>query len=188
MSRAGTPIAPETREVILDLRARGLSDEAIGERVGRTASSVRHVIAQARDAGDPRARYLSEEAKRQRIVAAWNAPTSPGRSGSARGGGGFFSMPAAAPPSSAGGDAPAEAASDRRSGVSPRNCAAGGETPAAAFSVGRRKAYDDAKPVSVPNPKMRRCLGCCGEMFASRWSGHRICDRCRSSEGAGAWR
>lgn len=32
------------------------------------------------------------------------------------------------------------------------------------------------------NPAQRRCLGGCGQMFASTWSGHRVCDNCARSE------
>ena len=45
---------------------------------------------------------------------------------------------------------------------------------------------EDIKPRAEGDARERRCLGGCGQMFWSTWSGHRRCDRCRSGTDTGA--
>ena len=129
------PIAHETREVILDLRAAGWSDEAIGAQVGRTAAVIRHQIAKARAKGDPRAAYLTDEQRRLRIVAARNAqlgrPTPSARGG---GGGSPPATTAALSSSSASDEADGAGVRPGSFGVSSLDCAGFEKSDPAAFS------------------------------------------------------
>lgn len=209
MAPSGNPVPPELRERILNLRAEGLSDEAIGELVGRTGGSVRHIIAKARRAGDPRAAYLTEDARRLRIIASRNP--APGAAS--------HQLPRPGGVGVQGDDALCSSSGALL--VSSLNCAGSEQSDPAAFwaeicahyergasasslaarygrstttirrylsRAGLIECTDDVKPAQKLDPATRRCLGGCGRMFESKWIGNRICPRCRDNEGAGAWR
>ena len=219
------PTPPEMRELILDLRAAGWSEEQIGVRVGKTAGAVGHIIQRARAKGDPRAARLTEEQRRWKIIAARNAALGRPMPDALRGGWGVSPLAPAALSSSGPRSVRAETPAGSpvtAGGVSSQgDCAGSGPPDPAAFwrevadayeggetiySLSQRLGYhqttirrklsrfglfndpNDSKPQQKLEPAMRRCLGGCGKQFHSKWAGHRICDRCRGSEGAGAWR
>jgi transposase len=220
--------AHQIREAALDLRAGGLSEALVAQKLGRKRDWVRAVVRAARKAGDPRAAVRTPDETRSLISNGRSMQTARSRAICTGGG----DVPPPGDPrrllSSYGDHGRSEGAvSSTASCVSPPfDCAPSASAEGAALSVEEKalilsafrrgatihsiashhnrnrntikrllSAHGlldyiepvDAKPRQVEQPRERRCLGGCGRMFRSTWIGHRICERCRSSEGAGAW-
>ena len=217
--------AHDMREAALNLRAAGLSEAIVAERLGRKRDWVRNVIRAARKQGDPRAAVRTPDEQRELISRGRTAQVAASTAICA-GGGDVFPRgePRRLPSSSAG--VRCEGEPSGSSLVSSLNCAPFASAEGAALSLEEKAAVlsafrrgatihsiashhnrnrntikrllaahglldyvepVDAKPRQVEAPAMRRCLGFCGRMFESKWIGNRICERCRGSEGAGAW-
>ncbi len=46
----------------------------------------------------------------------------------------------------------------------------------------RSKAFVEGLPACKVPPVLRPCLGFCGQLFWSSWSGHRICPKCSGKQ------
>lgn len=136
------PTPPEVRELILDLRAAGWSEEQIGLHVGKTASSVGHIITRAPEKGDPRAARLTEEQRRWKIIVARNAALGRPMPDALRGGWGVPPLAPAALPSSGPRSVRAETPASSAGGVSSQgDCAGSGPPDPAAFWADVEKAF-----------------------------------------------